>query len=418
MNIAFEKDRSCGACQVGKQVGAPHHAKNIMTTTRSLEMLHMDLFGPIVYISISGNKYDLVIIDNYSHFTWVFFLQGKGKTQEVLKKFLKRIQNEFDAKVKRIRSDNDTEFKNTQVEDYLDEECIKHEFSTSYTPQQNGVDEKKNRTLIEMARIMLDEYKTSNRFWAEAVNTAWHATNRLYLHKLLKKTPYALFTGKKPNVSYFRVFESKCYVLQKRSKSSKFAPKVYEGFLLGYDSNSCVYHVFSKDSGCVEITCDAVFDETNDSQVEQYDLDVVDDEETPCEALQRMTIGDVKSQDPSEPLTPNNTTPSTQDHEQDQEDEQDEDKGHDQEKSIYQGGDEDDGDHQGSRTKPPHLRVHQTIQRDHPMDNILDDIKKGVTTRSRVANFCQHYSFVFSMEPLKVEESLRDPYWVVGCKKS
>jgi hypothetical protein len=73
MNIAFEKDRSCGACQVGKQVGAPHHAKNIMTTTRSLEMLHMDLFGPIAYISISGNKYDLVIIDNYSHFTWVFF---------------------------------------------------------------------------------------------------------------------------------------------------------------------------------------------------------------------------------------------------------------------------------------------------------------------------------------------------------
>jgi hypothetical protein len=305
------------------------------------------------------------------------FLQGKGKTQEVLKKFLKRTQNEFDAKVKRIRNDNDTEFKNTQVEDYLDEECIKHEFSTSYTLQQNGVDEKKNRTLIEMARIMLDEYKTSNRFWAKAVNTAWHATNLLYLHKLLKKTPYALFTGNKPNVSYFRVFESKCYVLQKRSNSSKFAPKVYEGFLLGYDSNSCAYHVFNKDSGCVEITCDAVFDETNDSQVEQYDLDVVDDEEAPCEALQRMTIGDVKPQDPSEPLTPNNTTPSTQDHEQDQEDEQDEDKGHDQEKNIYQGGDEDDGDHQGSRTKPPHPRVHQTIQRDHPMDNILGDIKRG-----------------------------------------
>jgi hypothetical protein len=135
MNVAFEKDRSCGACQASKQVGAPHHVMNIMTITRSLEMLHMDLFGPIAYISISGNKYDLVIIDNYSHFTWVFFLQGKGKTQEVLKKFLKRTQNEFDAKVKRIRSDNDTEFKNTQVEDYLDEECIKHEFSTSYTPQ-------------------------------------------------------------------------------------------------------------------------------------------------------------------------------------------------------------------------------------------------------------------------------------------
>jgi transposase InsO family protein len=124
----------------------------------------MDLFGPIAYISIGGNKYDIVIIDDYSRFTWVFVLQDKSKTQEVLKKFLKRAQNEFDAKVKRIRSDNGTEFKNTQVEDYLDEEGIKHEFSVRYTPQQNGVAERKNRTLIEMARTMLDKYKTFDRF--------------------------------------------------------------------------------------------------------------------------------------------------------------------------------------------------------------------------------------------------------------
>jgi transposase InsO family protein len=153
----------------------------------------------------------------------------------VLKKFLRRVQNEFDVKVKKIRSDNDTEFKNTQVKDFLDEEGIKHEFLAPYTPQQNGVAESKNRTLIEMARTMLDQYKTSDRFWTEAVNMACHATNRLYLHKLLKKTSYELHTGNKPSVSYFRVFESKCYVLQKRSRSSKFAPKVYESFLLGYN---------------------------------------------------------------------------------------------------------------------------------------------------------------------------------------
>jgi transposase InsO family protein len=238
MNVAFEKDRPCGTCQAGKQVGAPHHAKNIMITTRPLELLHMDLFGPIAYISIGGNKYGLIIIDDYSRFTWVFFLQDNGETQEVLKKFLKRAQNKFDAKVKRIRNDNDTEFKNTQVKDYLDEEGIKHEFLALYTPQQNGVDERKNRTLIKMARTMLDDYKTSDQFWAEAVNTACHTTNHLYLHNLLKKTPYVLLTDDKPNISYFRVFRSKCYVLQKRSKSSKFAPKVYEGFLLSYGSNS------------------------------------------------------------------------------------------------------------------------------------------------------------------------------------
>jgi hypothetical protein len=266
----------------------------------------------------------------------VFFLQDKSETQEVLKKFLKRAQNKFDTKVKRIRSDNGTEFKNTQVKDYLDEEGINHEFLLPYTTQQNEVAERKNITLIEMSRTILDEYKTFDRFWAETVNMACHATNRLCLHKVLKKTQYELLTGNKPNDSYFRVFRSKCYIFKKRSKSSKFAPKVYEEFLLGYDSNSRVYRVFNKDSGCVKTTCDVVFDETNDSQVEQYDLNIVDDEEAPCEALQRMTIGDVRPQDSSEPQAPNDTTPPTQDDEQNQEDELDEDQAHDQEESIDQ----------------------------------------------------------------------------------
>jgi hypothetical protein len=99
-----------------------------MTTTRLLKMLHMNLFGPIAYRSIGGNKYVLVIVDDYSRFTWVFFLQDKSETQEVLKKFLRRAQNKFDVKVMKIRSDNGTEFKNTQVEDFLDEEGIKNEF--------------------------------------------------------------------------------------------------------------------------------------------------------------------------------------------------------------------------------------------------------------------------------------------------
>jgi transposase InsO family protein len=172
-----------------------------MTTIRPLEMLYMDLFGPIAYISIGGNKYGIVIVDDYSRFTWVFFLQDKSEPQEVLKKFLRRTQNEFDVKVNKIRSDNGTEFKNTQVEGFLDEEGIMHEFSAPYTPQQNGEAKKKNHTLIEMARTILEKYKTSDQFWAEEINTAYHETNRLYLHKLLKKTFYELLTGNKPNVS-------------------------------------------------------------------------------------------------------------------------------------------------------------------------------------------------------------------------
>jgi transposase InsO family protein len=201
-DVCFEKDRSCAACQASKQVGTSHPSKNVMTTSRPLELLHMDLFGPVAYLSIGESKYGLVIIDDHSRFTWVLFLQEKSETQETLKRFLRQAQNEFELKVKRIRSDNGSEFKNLQVEEYLEEECIKHEFSAPYTLQQNGVVERKNRTLIDMMRKMLGEYKTSEQFWSEAVNTTCHAINHLYLHSLLKKTAYELITGNKPNVSY------------------------------------------------------------------------------------------------------------------------------------------------------------------------------------------------------------------------
>jgi transposase InsO family protein len=145
-NVHFEKDRVCSACQAGKQVGVHHPHKNIMTTDRPLELLHMDLFGPIAYISIDGSKYCLVIVDDYSRFTWVFILQDKSQTQETLKGFLRRAQNEFGLRIKKIRSGNGTEFKNSQIEGFLEDEGIKHEFSSPYTPQQNGVVERKNRT--------------------------------------------------------------------------------------------------------------------------------------------------------------------------------------------------------------------------------------------------------------------------------
>ena len=124
---------------------------------------------------------------------------------------------------------------------------------------------------------MLHEYRTSDHFWVEAMNMACHAINRLYLQRLLKKTPYELLISNKANVSYFSVFGSQWVILIKKGKSSKFAPKAIEGFLLGYDSNTSAYCVFNKTSGCVEVLCDVIFDETNGSQVEQVDLDELGD---------------------------------------------------------------------------------------------------------------------------------------------
>jgi hypothetical protein len=212
--------------------------------------------------------------------------------------------------------------------------------------------ERKNITLLDMARTMLDEYKTPDRFLAEVINTACYSINRLYVHRILKKTSYELLTGKMPNVSYFRVFGSKCFILIKRGRSSKFAPKAVEGFLLGYDSNTRAYRVFNKSTGLVEVSCDIVFDETNDSQVEQVDLYELDDEEAPCIALRNMSIGDVcpkESEEPpqaqDQPSSSMEPSPPTQDEDQAQEDEdQDQDDEPPQEEDIDQGGDEDNED--------------------------------------------------------------------------
>jgi hypothetical protein len=246
--------------------------------------------------------------------------------------------------------------------------------------------ERKNITLLDMARTMLDEYKTLDRFWVKAINTACYAINRLYIHRILKKTSYELLTGKKPNVSYFRVFGSKCFILVKRGRKSKFAPKAVEGFLLGYDSNTRAYRVFNKSTGLVEVSCDIVFDETNGSQVEQVDLDEIDDEEAPCVALRNMSIGDVcpkESEEPTraqdQPSSSMQASPPTQDEDQAQDDEnEDQEDEPPQEEDNDQGGDrvdQDKEDDQGPRL--PHPRVHQAIQRDHPVNSILGDIHKG-----------------------------------------
>jgi hypothetical protein len=172
----------------------------------------------------------------------------------------------------------------------------------------------------------------------------------------------------------------------------------------------------------VEVSCDIVFDETNGSQVEQVDLDELDDEKAPCVTLRNMSIGDVcpkefeePSQVQDQPSSSIQASPPTQDEKIAQEEEdEDQDDEPPQEEDIDQDK-EDDQEIQDQR--PPHPRVHQAIQRDHPVNSILGDIHKGVTTRSHVAHFCEHYSFVSSIEPYRIEDALRDPDRVVAIQE-
>ena len=156
-DVTFEKDKSCSAFQAKKQVGNTHRKKSEMSTSKAFELLHLDLFGPTTYTSIGGNKFGFVIVDDYTRYTWVFFLYDKSDVCDLFKSFVKRVQNEFETTIKKIRSDNGSEFKNTRIEDLCDDLGIGHQFSPTYIPQSNGVVERKNRTLIDMARSMLSE---------------------------------------------------------------------------------------------------------------------------------------------------------------------------------------------------------------------------------------------------------------------
>jgi hypothetical protein len=149
---------------------------------------------------------------------------------------------------------------------------MKHEFSSKYTSEQNGLVERKNRTLIDMARSILSEYNVSDSFWAESINTACHASNRLYYHRFFNKTPYELLIGRKPNISYFQVVGCKCNILKKGTLLSKFQSQCDEGFLLRYSSCSKAYQVHNKsiDASAVEEACDVEFDKTNGSHEEGW----------------------------------------------------------------------------------------------------------------------------------------------------
>ncbi|GJX44001.1 putative ribonuclease H-like domain-containing protein [Tanacetum coccineum] len=202
----FENDQTYVACLKGKQHRASCKFKVLNPITKTLFMLHMDLFGPTFMSSLMHEKYCLVVIDDYSRFTWVFFLTTKDETSEILKSFIKEIENLVDKKVKIIRSDNGTEFKNKVMDDFCREKGIKREYSIARTPQQNGVAERRNRTLIEAARTMLADSKLPTTFCAEAVSTACYVQKRVLVVKPHNKIPYELFRGFKPALSFMRPF--------------------------------------------------------------------------------------------------------------------------------------------------------------------------------------------------------------------
>ncbi|GJX11882.1 retrovirus-related pol polyprotein from transposon TNT 1-94 [Tanacetum coccineum] len=282
----YHKEHLCPSCEQGKSKRASHPPKPVPNSKQRLHLLHMDLCGPMRIASINGKRYVLVIVDDYSRYTWVVFLRSKDEAPEEIKTFLKRITVLLQAPVIIVRTDNGTEFKNQVLQEYFKSVGISHQASSVRTPQQNGVVERRNRTLVEAARTMLIFSRAPLFLWAEAIATACYTQNRSIIHRRFDKTPYELINGRKPDISFLHVFGALCYPKNDREDIGKLGAKGDIGFFIGYSANSCAYRVYNRRTKKIMETMNVTFDELSAMAFEQSSLKP---------GLQSLTSGQISS---------------------------------------------------------------------------------------------------------------------------
>nr|GEU59013.1 hypothetical protein [Tanacetum cinerariifolium] len=224
----FENDRTCVACLKGKQHKASCKTKLLNSVSKPLHTLHMDLFGPTSVNSLNHKWYCLVVTDDFSRFTWTFFLRTKDETSSILRNIITEIENLKDLKVKIISCDNRGEFKNKEMNEFCTKKGIRREFSNARTPQQNGVAKRRNRTLIKAARTMVLVNKSQN------------------------KTPYKLFNSRTLAIGFLRPFGCYVMILNTLDHLGKFDAKEDEGYFVGYSMSSKAFRVFNKRTKKVE----------------------------------------------------------------------------------------------------------------------------------------------------------------------
>ncbi|GJZ56609.1 putative ribonuclease H-like domain-containing protein [Tanacetum coccineum] len=459
----FENDQTCVACQKKKQHRASCKSKTENSISLPLHLLHMDLFGPTFVKSLMKKMYCLVVIDDYSRFTWVFFLATKDETSGILKSFITGIENLVDHK-----------------------KGILRQFSIARTPQQNGVAERRNRTLIEAARTMLADSKLPTTFWAEAVNTACYVQNRVLVVKPHNKTPYELFHGRTPTLSFMRPFGCPVTILNTIDHLGKFNGKANEGFFVGYSLNSKAFRVFNSRTRIVEQNLHIRFSKSIPNVVGSgpdwlFDIDALTrtmNYEPIVVGTQSNDFADQKSSQDDE------SKPSSDDRRKVDEDPRKESKCNDQEKkdnvnstnnvnvagtnkvnvvgtktsielpvdlnmpaledySIFDfsSDDQDDVAEADMNNLDTTIQVSPNpttrIHKDHPLDQVIGDLQSATQTRKMSKNLKEHgfvstiqqrtnhkdlqnclfACFLSQEEPKKVIHALKDPSWIEAMQE-
>ncbi|KAD3640229.1 hypothetical protein E3N88_29452 [Mikania micrantha] len=413
----FRCDENCSACLKGKQHKVSFPPIGDPKSTACLQVLHMDIFGP-VRIMNEAAKYII--------------------------HFVLYVEKQYSLPVKCVRSDNGTEFRNHILDEFYLSKGIKRQYSIPRTPEQNGVVERKNRTLIEAARSMLADSGLPLTFWAEAVNTACYVQNRVLVNQRLLKTPYEVLHHLTPLISFFRAFGCPCYILNTKDQLQKFDSKVDAGYFVGYSSTCKAYRVFNCRSKMVEETLHVKFNEfpkdpIPQNPVEMFDLDILqyvsyqppaesdimaDDapEAVPSTASKGNPQGSTDDDDvsthlfrfsdnlpmsakpdaPPAPVVPPTTNADEI---------LDSSTSFEIPAELFP-----ESSSTSAATEPPDntctaLIPYQELK-DHPLAQVLGDISAGVSTRSQLSNFCLYALFISQQEPKNYHVALRDNGWV------
>ncbi|KAM1485555.1 hypothetical protein TB1_036396 [Malus domestica] len=265
----------CEGCVFGKHHRDSFEAGKAWRATKPLELIHSDVCGPMRTTTISGNRYFLTFIDDYSRMCWVYFMRFKSEVFTIFKKFKAMVELQSGYQIKRLRSDRGGEYTSHEFNVFCEDVGLEKQLTVAYSPQQNGIAERKNRTIVEMAKSMMHEKNMPYKFWGEAVNTSVYLLNRCPTKALEKKTPFEVFSGRKPSVKHLRVFGSVCYNLIPHQLRHKLEKSSNKGVFVGYGTSEKGYRVYNVLTQKIILSRDVIFDEDSmwnwDTMVEEKD---------------------------------------------------------------------------------------------------------------------------------------------------
>nr|GEZ99473.1 hypothetical protein [Tanacetum cinerariifolium] len=330
------------------------------------------------------------------------------EASEVIISFIKKTQVNLQLQVQRVRTNNGTEFKNKTLAKFFDEVGITQQFSAARTPQQNGVVERRNRTLVKAARTMLTFANLPSFLWAKAIATSCFTQNRSIIHKRFDKTPYELINKRKPNIKFFRVFGCRCYLLNDYEDAGKLKTKGDIGVFVGYSKESAAFRIYNKQTRKIHKSVNVNFDEILEMASKQFSLEPslsnlnetgkssnpsVSNEvfHEVSESFQGesslSSLNDDVQQSPKEVILPSSNTQSIP-------------------INMVPNGDEASTSHNvfNKRLKDAYF---DKWTKDHPLHKIIGDPKSSVRTRGQLANSCLFSCLLSFIDPANVAEALR-----------